>query len=125
MLYEVITRYFGKSPFFLSWAESALLAVLPNAPALIYPGSADKQLMAKRNRLLKKLFEQGKIDKTEYSLATTEPLPGKPYPLPDAASHLAASALLHEQSGRFNATLNAAMHRITSYNVCYTKLLRH
>ncbi len=102
-------RYFGKSPFFLSWAESALLAVLPNAPALIYPGSADKQLMAKRNRLLKKLFEQGKIDKTEYSLATTEPLPGKPYPLPDAASHLAASALLHEQSGRFNATLNAAM----------------
>ncbi|HXC03801.1 MAG TPA: transglycosylase domain-containing protein, partial [Bacteroidia bacterium] len=31
-------RYFGRSPNKLSWAESATLAVLPNAPSLIYPG---------------------------------------------------------------------------------------
>jgi len=30
-------RYFGRSPEKLSWAESAVLAVLPNAPSLIYP----------------------------------------------------------------------------------------
>ncbi|MEG1587305.1 MAG: transglycosylase domain-containing protein, partial [Bacteroidales bacterium] len=31
-------RYFGHSVNNLSWAESATLAVLPNAPALIHPG---------------------------------------------------------------------------------------
>jgi len=31
-------RYFGRLPSDLSWAESATLAVLPNAPSLIYPG---------------------------------------------------------------------------------------
>src|SRR5690606_11889565 len=31
-------RYFNRSANELSWAESATLAVLPNAPSLIYPG---------------------------------------------------------------------------------------
>jgi len=31
-------RYFSTHPEQLSWAQSALLAVLPNSPALIYPG---------------------------------------------------------------------------------------
>lgn len=31
-------RYYGRSPDKLSWGETATLAVLPNAPALIYPG---------------------------------------------------------------------------------------
>ncbi|MBA3683136.1 MAG: transglycosylase domain-containing protein, partial [Bacteroidetes bacterium] len=30
-------RYYGRSPEKLSWAENALLAVLPNSPSLIYP----------------------------------------------------------------------------------------
>jgi penicillin-binding protein 1C len=47
-------RYFGVQPHQLSWAEAATLAVLPNAPALIYPGKNQKRLLEKRNRLLKK-----------------------------------------------------------------------
>ena len=31
-------RYFGRGPERLSWAETAMLAVLPNAPGLIHPG---------------------------------------------------------------------------------------
>ena len=31
-------RYFGRSAHQLSWAENAMLAVLPNSPSLIYPG---------------------------------------------------------------------------------------
>jgi penicillin-binding protein 1C len=31
-------RYFGRPPFALSWAEAAVLAVLPNAPSFIHPG---------------------------------------------------------------------------------------
>lgn len=31
-------KYYGRNPKELSWSESATLAVLPNAPALIHPG---------------------------------------------------------------------------------------
>src|SRR5690606_14605936 len=48
-------RYFGRAPAQLSWAETAVLAVLPNAPALIHPGRNRAQLLDKRNNLLDKL----------------------------------------------------------------------
>ena len=52
-------RYFGRPAGELSWAESATLAVLPNAPASIHPGKARDQLLAKRNRLLERLHRRG------------------------------------------------------------------
>lgn len=80
-------RYFGRSPEDLSWAESAMLAVLPNAPALIHPGRNRDRLLEKRNLLLGKLLKAGYIDSEEYELACDEPLPDKPYPMPDIAYH--------------------------------------
>jgi len=50
--------YFNRKPTDLSWAEAATLAVLPNAPNLIYPGKNQHKLLVKRNRLLKKLLEK-------------------------------------------------------------------
>ena len=44
-------RYYGKSPHFLTWAEAATMAVLPNSPALIHPGRNRNALMLKRTRL--------------------------------------------------------------------------
>ena len=81
-------RYFGLQPHQLSWAESACLAVLPNAPSLIFPGRNQDKLLNKRNRLLKKLYERDIIDQITYELAITEPLPQKPYDLPKVANHL-------------------------------------
>lgn len=81
-------RYFGLQPHQLSWAESASLAVLPNAPSLIYPGRNQYKLLKKRNRLLKKLHEKNVIDQTTFELALSEPLPQKPYNVPKIASHL-------------------------------------
>jgi len=81
-------RYFGVSAGQLSWAQAATLAVLPNSPGLIYPGRNPRDLMAKRNRLLDRLWYQGKIDLATCELAKSEPLPGKPYPLPQFAPHL-------------------------------------
>ncbi|GAB4139487.1 MAG: penicillin-binding protein 1C [Bacteroidia bacterium] len=81
-------RYFGRSPEQLSWAESATLAVLPNAPSLIYPGKNQEKLKNKRDRLLKRLFEAGIIDRETFELSCEEPLPGTPYPLPRLAPHL-------------------------------------
>jgi len=93
-------RYFGRSPEALSWAESATLAVLPNAPGLIYPGKNHQRLLNKRNRLLKRLADTGKIDPTAYQLALSETLPGKPLPLPQLAPHLLARLIKEGYKGR-------------------------
>src|SRR5690606_34636582 len=81
-------RYFNAPSSQLSWAEAAALAVLPNSPALIFPGKNELVFLKKRNRLLKSLHEKGHIDKMSYELALKEPLPGKPYALPVVAPHL-------------------------------------
>ena len=81
-------RYFGVQPHQLSWAESATLAVLPNAPALIYPGKNQTQLLNKRNTLLRKLYTEHIIDSLTYELSILEALPQKPFPLPQKAPHL-------------------------------------
>jgi len=99
-------RYFGRGPEKLSWAESAVLAVLPNAPSLIYPGKNQQRLLVKRNRLLEKLLLKKIIDSSTYKLAILEPLPGKPFPIPQIAPHLlATSALQHNASRTFHSTL--------------------
>lgn len=99
-------RYFGRDPYHLSWAESALLAVLPNAPSLIYPGKNQSRLFEKRNRLLKKLMDEKIIDAPTYRLAIQEPLPDKPHPLPQTAPHLLAYAVQKQGEGhRFETTI--------------------
>ena len=80
-------RYFGRPAGELSWAESATLAILPNAPASIHPGKGREQLLAKRNRLLERLHARGYMDASTLETALTEPLPDAPYPLPNLARH--------------------------------------
>ncbi len=80
-------RYLGKVDTNLSWAEAATLAVLPNAPALIHPGRNTDALRQKRNRLLSRLHAQGHLDSLEWQLATQEPLPQRPRPMPQIAPH--------------------------------------
>lgn len=81
-------RYFGREPHQLSWAESACLAVLPNAPALIFPGRNHDALMQKRDRLLHKLAQRGLLTEEELQLSLAEPLPLRPFDLPQQAQHL-------------------------------------
>jgi len=81
-------RYFGHAAEELSWAESATLAVLPNAPSVIHLSKGRDVLLAKRNRLLKQLYAEGAMNESDYELAITEPLPSEPYPLPQTAPYL-------------------------------------
>ena len=81
-------RYFGQSPENLSWGEAATLAVLPNAPSLIYPGKNQNKLKRKRDRLLLKLYKNHYIDSLTYGLSIQELLPQKPHALPRTAPHL-------------------------------------
>ncbi|MDE5610598.1 MAG: transglycosylase domain-containing protein, partial [Odoribacter sp.] len=81
-------KYFHRRPEQLSWAEAALLAVLPNAPSLIYPGKNNELLKRKRDRLLTWLHEYGLIADDAYRLALAEPLPEKVNETSSVAPHL-------------------------------------
>ncbi|PQJ76246.1 penicillin-binding protein 1C [Polaribacter gangjinensis] len=96
-------RYFNRKATELSWAEAATLAVLPNAPNLIYPGKNKQQLLRKRNRLLKKLLLEKKIDSLTYQLSILEKIPDKPYPLPQIAPHL-LQKVNQQKKGQFVQT---------------------
>lgn len=102
-------RYFNRNASDLSWAESATLAVLPNAPSLIYPGKNQKRLLDKRNRLLKKLFENSTIDKLTYELSIAEGLPQKPYPLPQIAPHLLQKVARKHKGKRIKTTIKTSL----------------
>lgn len=96
-------RYFGLPSSELSWGQSAALAILPNAPSLIFPGKNQAILKEKRDWLLKKLLDKEVIDQTTYELSLAEALPGKPFPLPDLALHL-TEKLKKEHPGERKAT---------------------
>ena len=92
-------RYYGRAPAQLSWGETATLAVLPNAPALIYPGKNQQVLKRKRDALLDKLLKNHVIDSMTCRLAKAEPLPQKPQPLPRLAPHLLDKAVKDGHKG--------------------------
>ncbi len=105
-------RYYGIPASEMSWGQSAALAVLPNAPALIFPGKNEDLLKKKRDFLLKKLWKKGVIDKTTYELALLERLPGKPLPLPDYAPHLTERIRnLSHQAEQIKTTLSATLQQ--------------
>lgn len=102
-------RYFGRHARDLSWAEAATLAVLPNAPSLIYPGKQNALLLKKRNRLLDLLFREGKIDETSLTLAKLEPLPQQVYSIPQTAPHLLDRAVAEHAGRRITTTLDRSL----------------
>ncbi len=81
-------RYYGRAPHLLTWAESAALAVLPNQPGVIYPGTGQDELRRKRDFLLRKIHSRGLMDSLDLQLSLEEPLPGTPYDIPQNAPHL-------------------------------------
>jgi penicillin-binding protein 1C len=81
-------RYFNRKPDQLSWAEVAMLAVLPNSPSLVHPGRNRTKLLQKRNFLIDQLRQENVIDSSTAELAKLEAIPEKPIPLPQEAPHL-------------------------------------
>jgi penicillin-binding protein 1C len=78
-------RLLGRSPEQLTWAEAALLAVLPNQPGTLHLEGDRRALRAKRDRLLNTLHHRGRLDALEYQLALAEPLPVPEKQLPERA----------------------------------------
>jgi penicillin-binding protein 1C len=107
-------RYFGRGLNNLSWAECATLAVLPNVPSIIYPGKNQEKLKNKRNKLLRKLYTLKDITKETYQLAIQEPLPLKPFRLPNQSRHLLNRAVNeHPKENNFSTTLQSELQNKT------------
>lgn len=67
--------YFGKKTKDLDLAESALLASLPEAPTLFSPFGAHPEASKERQKeVLRKMFEQGYITKSQYDETAKKPI---------------------------------------------------
>jgi penicillin-binding protein 1C len=104
-------RYTGRGTAGMTWAEAATLAVLPNAPSLIYPGRNAVLLRDKRDRLLMTLAGRGEIDSLTCSLAMGEPLPGAPVPMPSSAPHLTDRMFIERPGSRVRTTVDPLLQR--------------
>jgi len=108
-------RYFGRAPEHLSWAESALLAVLPNSPALIHPGRQRDLLKQKRDRLLTRMHQKSYFSDLDLQLALIEPLPERPQPLPQLAPHLLSTLKKqHSEQYLFHTSIDPFIQRIAA-----------
>lgn len=99
-------RYTAKSSSDLTWAEAAALAILPNSPALVFPGRNQEILKNKRDNLLRKLYERDYFDSLTLVLALDEPLPGVPKNLPSKASHLTDYFFKKNRGEMIRTTIN-------------------
>ena len=66
--------YFNKMLDEVSLAEAAYLAVLPKAPSRYHPVKQRERALARRNFVLKEMFENGYIDNYQFTQAKKEPL---------------------------------------------------
>ncbi|MDK2955574.1 MAG: penicillin-binding protein [Desulfovibrionales bacterium] len=104
--------WFGKEPKELSWAETALLIVIPRAPNAYDPLRHPEAAKRARDRLLREFADLGLLIRKEAALAETRPLPLQRRPFPFAAPHAARMAL--EELGpapRIRTSLDAEMQR--------------
>lgn len=117
-------RYLGIPSGNLSWAEAAAYAVLPNAPALIFPGKNQEKLKKRRDELLNKMYNSHYIDSLTFTLALDEPLPGEPKPLPSKAPHLTDLFLKKNRGERILTTINPAIQeKVTEIINAHQKIL--
>jgi len=104
-------RYFEKEPDELTWAEAALLAVLPNAPGLMSPVSKPADVKDKRDRLLRRLFESRLLDRETYQLSLLESVPDASHAIPSCAFHLSLRLFQNKKKAAFivRTTIDRAM----------------
>ncbi|MBC8070078.1 MAG: transglycosylase domain-containing protein, partial [Deltaproteobacteria bacterium] len=82
--------YFGVHARDLSWAQAALLAVLPRAPSALDPYAHLERALLRQRALLLALHEQGHLDDAALARAQAEPLELRTLEHPWLAPHFVA-----------------------------------
>ncbi len=102
-------KYYGRDLQQLTWAESALLAILPNNPGALYPGCNPEPLMEKRNNLLRRLWETGRMNEETYKNALREPIPNEIKSFPFHAPHLSDEINLKSKGETCHTTIDYSL----------------
>ncbi|MGN6282864.1 penicillin-binding protein 1C [Frateuria sp.] len=110
--------YLGKSASRLSRAEAALLAVLPQAPSRLRPDRHPEAARAARDKVLRRLRDEGVWMSKQVSDAAIEPVVARSLRAPLAAALLAER--LHQQQPRARrivTTIDANLQRAAEDHV--------
>jgi penicillin-binding protein 1C len=83
--------------------------VLPNSPALVFPGKNQDILKSRRDKLLRKLYNKNYLDSLTLILALEEPLIGEPRQLPSKAPHLTDLFYLKNRGERVHTTIDPTL----------------
>ncbi|MFY9292354.1 MAG: penicillin-binding protein 1C [Methylorubrum rhodinum] len=102
--------YFGREPARLSFAESALLVALPQAPEARRPDRFAANARRARDRVLDIAAERGVLNTDEARAAKAEPVPSSRKPFPMLAAHAAEQAVAADPAARVQRlTLDARL----------------
>ena len=117
--------YFQKKPNELTWAESTLLAVLPNSPGLMNVEKNRDKLLKKRDFLLKKLYDKKIINKRQYEISLKEPLPDKRYSFKNLAPHLIRRVIEERKEKIIKTTIDSELQeKIEKISKDYSDFLK-
>ncbi|MHC1999642.1 penicillin-binding protein 1C [Methylobacterium sp. CM6241] len=111
--------YFGREPARLSFAESALLVGLPQAPEARRPDRFPARARQARDRVLDIAAARGIITPAEAKAAKAEPVPDQRKPFPMLAAHAAEAAVAADPAARvqrlsLDGRLQASLERLAA-----------
>ena len=103
--------YLGKPPAELSYAEAALLAVLPQAPSRLRPDRWPQRAQAARDKVLSRMQSQGVWPAQAVKEAKEEPVWLFPRQMPQLAPLFARRVLAASREEKIVTTLDAGLQR--------------
>lgn len=99
-------RYFGKKPFALTPAQSAMLVALPQSPEHNRPSRDPKAAKAARDKVLKRSLDAKIITLQAYKEALQEPVTKQTFRYPRFAPHLCQRLLKKSKESKIKTTLS-------------------
>nr|WP_318256897.1 peptidoglycan glycosyltransferase PbpC [Enterobacter kobei] len=103
--------YLGKPPSQLSYAEAALLAVLPQAPSRLRPDRWPERAQAARDKVLARMAQQGVWSARQVQESREEPVWLSPRQMPQLAPLFARLVAGKTRSDKIVTTLDAGLQR--------------
>lgn len=103
--------YLGKSPAQMSYAEAALLAVLPQAPSRLRPDRWSERAQAARDKVLDRMVSQGVWSAAQVAESREEPVWLAPRQMPQLAPLFSRMMVSQRSALKVTTTLDASLQR--------------
>ncbi len=103
--------YLGKSPAQMSYAEAALLAVLPQAPSRLRPDRWSSRAQAARDKVLDRMVSQGVWSAAQVKESREEPVWLAPRQMPQLAPLFSRMMIGQNAALKVTTTLDASLQR--------------